>query len=135
MEFLKDISKNNEKSIDKTKTKKIVEMLLLRYSEIVDQIRNKEFKKEYLKNKCCLNLGFEFFIEDIINKMNIVLEALNVTQRFIISERYLRNFGNNLDGEVLDVIEISERTYYREKHKAILTIAEVFNVFVYKNIQ
>lgn len=132
MEFLKELL-SSEKSIDKTKTKKIVEAILLKYAEIVEKLRENEFSKSDLKSKCLFLKSYEFFVEDIIKNMNIVFESLSKNQQFIISERYIRNSGNTLDCDVLDTINISERTYYREKHKAILAIAEVFDVFIYKN--
>ena len=123
--------------LDKNKTKKLVESVLFTYSKIIHKIKLnqvcRQFDKSFLKHPIQVGEHLKT-VEEFLKQMDIVFNALSDKQKRIISERYIKNNGNTLDCDVLDLVDLSQSTYYREKLKAILVIADLLNMNVYRRI-
>lgn len=126
-----DIQQHTSKNVNKVKTKQIVEKVLKEYGKLL-------FK--FSKGKCISEIDCDkhieidkaqWTIEDFLTNMDLIFNALTTKQKLIILERYVKNEGNNLDCDVLDLTYLSERTYYREKLNAILFISDLLNITIY----
>ena len=123
--------------LNKNKTKKLVENVLITYSKLIHKIKLKQvcqqFDSSFLQDK--IKVGEQLrTVEEFLKQMDIIFSALSEKQKSIIAERYIKNSGNTLDCDVLDSVDLSQSTYYREKLKAILVIAELLNIAVYEQI-
>lgn len=123
--------------INKNKTKKLVENVLITYSKLIHKIKLKQvckqFDSSFLQDK--IKVGEQLrTVEEFLKQMDIIFSALSEKQKSIIAERYIKNSGDTLDCDVLDLVDLSQSTYYREKLKAILVIAELLNIAVYEQI-
>ncbi|MEK5394066.1 ArpU family phage packaging/lysis transcriptional regulator [Margalitia sp. FSL K6-0131] len=136
----------SDKRINKAATRKRVEQIFEQYQ--VYKLRLKVEKTPSLSSQIQLVPAFsnsfhsksETFIckqEEAIEFIKMVEDAVSLLpyekERELITLRYLQS-DRILESEVRDQIMVSERTYYRYKESALIHLAFILQVVVYKKV-
>lgn len=122
--------------LDKMATKKKVESVLGSYGQVAKKVKILKAVDSdvntYLKTVVTVGIE-EMTVKSFLAKMNVIFETLKEEQQKIIAEKYIKSYGDKLDCDILDELNIPERTYYRYKMQAILIFADLLNLNQYKN--
>lgn len=121
-----------DKAINKTKTRKAVELCLERYKKVK---RILEIEREYgvgnHHQHPIVNDKNRDEVTLYIRKIEYALNGLSEIQNELIYERYLKNNEVQYDYLVQETIQVAARTYYKIKLEALLNLAEEIQVVVY----
>ena len=124
----------NDKVVDKNKTKKLVEHYLYLYSNISAKLlaSSQEKAVEFLNSEVTF-LGSSIKVYQFVDLMDKSISALAENQRCLIVEKYVKNNGNDFDYIVKENLKLAERTYYRIKLNALLSLAQNLNALVFND--